>query len=651
MNSIHFYLGVKMRFKYYHRKVLSILMAMIFANQLAFGGDTDGPSDPFDGDGGDDMKFVFFAFPYIGPDGGRQIVRFLGAPGCSDDLANFAPVPMGDSPDDKNLAYPEGVPAPYMLDPVVLSSEGGYFTEDGTYVLDEGFDDNPHRVVDRRALTLGVGAVIGVGWSIAAPVFPAVGVSLFPSRTKKVKTQRMVESHDTAKQIDKMKIPKKIKDIEKWNVGDKMSYSSTGSISISTLFHVVGLIAGPGIKYSGSWEHEITKLSENEVKMIITNKKLRGANVKGGVLFLARSVKGYEKDWEKSLVLNFDLTKEEARVAFEQALKGKLNKAYDLSVEKETGEPVNDPQVSGVTHQRTIETKGKKKIKRKYVRFPILVKWRLKNVDAKKYTAKINHEENINTDLVVSELNKNRYHKHLRNPFKKENFKIFSFKHVSFKKASQGVAAKTYSDDPVIDDSIFDDEKDGIALKMSWHYSNDHASRKGAKKAVKKFMSETGNKQDLAVAFPDKKNLGYVGIDFKLLMRKAALSRLANEIEKDPNFLHKHGDEVLSDFFQDPNRNLDGMCLNNKGQLDYKCVNKVKAKVNKSFTKISNNILRAVNEELTDEEKSQLLSDAGRKIMENPIVFNAVLKSDPRIKATYRVRGEHFVPYDRKVAY
>ncbi|NRA44324.1 MAG: hypothetical protein HRU09_05135 [Oligoflexales bacterium] len=635
----------------YHLRVVITIMAMMFSHQLAYGGDTNGPSDPFDGDGGDDMRFVFFAFPYIGPDGGRQIVRFLGAPACSNLVENLAPVPLDTSGDENFVAYPDDMPAPYMIEPVILSSEGGYFAEDGTYVLDEGFEDNPHRVVDRRALTLGVGAVVGVGWSIAAPVFPAVGAAIFPSRTKKVKTQRMTESHDNARSIKKMKIPKKVKDIEKWNDGDKMSYSSVGSISISALFHVVGLVGGTGIKYSGSWEHEVTKLSENEVKMMITNRKLKGANVKGGLLFLSRAVKGYEKDWEKSLVLNFDLTKSEARYALEQALKGKLNKAYDLSVEKETGEPVNNPEVSGVTHRRTIETRAKNKIKRKYVRFPILVKWKMKNVDAKKYTAKINHEENIKTDLVVSELNKNRYHKHLRNPFKKENFKIFSFKHVTFKKASQGVAAKTYSDDLLIDDTIMDDEKDGIALKMSWHYSNDHASKKTAKKAVKKFMHETGRKEDLAVAFPDRKNLGYVGIDFKILMRKSALNRLVQAIEANPSYLRNHGDELLSDFFYDKNKNLDRMCLNKEDKLDYKCVNKVKAKTGKSLDKISQTLVKVVNGGLTDEAKSELLSESGRKIMENPILFNTLLKSDPKVKATYRVRGEHFVPYERKISY
>ena len=633
----------------YSKKVLSILMALLLSNNLAYGGDTEGPSDPFDGDGGDEMQFIFFAFPYVGPDGGRQIVRFLGAPACSD-TDNLAPVPLDlNSGDLPPIVYPANMPAPYM--PKVISSNGGYFDQNGSYVLDEGFESNPHRVVDKKALTLGIGAVVGVGWSVAAPVFPAIGASIFPSRTKKVKTQRIVGSHEDARSVDRMKIPKKSNDIEKWNVGDKMLYSSTGSISISGLFHALALVAGSGIKYSGRWEHEVTRVSENEVKMMITNKKLRGANTKGGVLFLSRAVKGYEKDWEKSLVLNFDLTKEEARHALDQALKGKLNKAYDLSVEKETGEPINDPAISGVTHRRTIESKGKQKIKRKYVRFPILVKWKMKNVDAKKYTAKIDHEENIQTDLVVSELNKNRYHKHLRNPFKKENFKFFSFKHVNFKKASQGVSAKTYSDDPMIDDSIMDDEKDGIALKMSWHYSNDHATRKGANKAVKKIMHETGHKKDLAVTFPDRKDLGYVGIDFKLLIRKRVLANLAQEIENNPKYLREHGDEVLSDFFSDNNKNLDRLCVNKRDEIDYACVNKIKIKAHKKLEKISRNIVAAVKENITDEEKSRLLSESGRKIMENPIVFNTLLKADPRIKATYRVRGEHFVPYERKVSY
>ncbi|MFK7823212.1 MAG: hypothetical protein AB8G05_03590 [Oligoflexales bacterium] len=639
-----------MRSDQYHKKVLCILMALVLSNHIAYGGDTEGPSDPFDGDGGDEMQFFFFAFPYVGPDGGRQIVRFLGSPACSD--GNLAPVPLDTNPDNGDyLPYPADLPTPYMIRPPIISSGGGYFKPDGTYVLDEGINENPHRVVDRRALTLGIGAIAGVGWTVAGPVFPAIGASIFPSRSKKVKTQRMVDSHNDARSVDRMKIPKKTKDIEKWNVGDKMSYNSTGSISISGLFHALGLVVGSGIKYSGSWEHEITRISDNEVKMMITNKKLRGANTKGGVLFISRAVKGYEKDWEKSLVLNFDLTKEEARFALDQALNGKLNKAYDLSVERESGEPINNPELSGVTHQRTIESKGKKKIKRKYVRFPILVKWKMKNVDAKKYTAKINHEENIKTDLIVSELNKNRYHKHLRSPFKKENFKFFSFKHVSFKKASQGVAAKTYSDDPMIEDFIMDDEKDGIALKMSWHYSNDHATQKGAEKAVNKFMHETGHKKDLAVAFPKRKNLGYVGIDFKLLMRKAAISRLVQKIEGNPRFLQEQGEEVLSDFFRDKNRNLDRLCLNKNDEIDYKCVNKVKTDVNKKLNKISIKLVKVVNEDLTDEEKSQLLSESGRKIMEDPIVFNTLLKADPKIRATYRVRGEHFVPYETRVSY
>lgn len=137
-------------------------------------------------------------------------------------------------------------------------------------------------------------------------------------------------------QLSPLEIPKGQDGLSRWNKGDQLSFSTTGSIVFATGLGVWPMGLNGQIIASGTWLINLTKTGENKVRLLMRRDSSRGIGFAAGAIVLELG-KNISKSFDQDFSYEFDLSNESAKIAYLKALTGDWVYVSNLWRKKTTG--------------------------------------------------------------------------------------------------------------------------------------------------------------------------------------------------------------------------------------------------------------------------------------------------------------------------
>ena len=500
----------------------------------------------------------------------------------------------------------------------------------GVSMINPGLDTDQHRVKDQGNLSLGVGAIGGVG-----SIFFAVGGIILPIFGRGASTDRVAGDYDEAKDLTRLRRPSKVEDLQEWNVGDSMVYWTKGGISLLAGVSATLANTGPGVTVNGEWLYEVKKESEEKYTVAIRKVKIANAKYRAGFFPVIRGLVGVSKNWENNKIYSFNIADPRSHPLFKKSLKGKLR-------DVQLAANLNPDIVEFVEEDQSVSNE---KISSFFVGFPLVYRWNISDTRREEQTFKQNHRENLNTDIAMTTLKNGITRKNLRNLFNKEIRKNNRYKHVATQKISRVSTRKTIEVD---DEQNFTER--GHYGELMWTYSNDVMTVDRVYEVIRKLEKKSGSEGEIRIEFPPSmdQNLGFVAIEIKVNLKEGTYKRLAEKFLYNPKVLQTEAQYLIKKFSK-KNHPMQ-LCRDKNGELDEKKLQQTYRKLVRKLEKFRDRLALAVMAEVSEKEKNLKFSQLGRMAMNDPLLL-AVLRSLERegIEKHFNISGENFRPFIKRI--
>lgn len=159
---------------------------------------------------------------------------------------------------------------------------------------------------------------IGIGGMAS---FGSLQLALLGGRGKMVSLQQKAPSLDASYELPLLTLPYNAEELRHWNVGDQMSFGTTGTVVFAAGVGVFQVGAAAQVSASGGWTISLSKTTETSVRVLLRRDRSRSIGLSAGALVLELG-KNFSKDFDQEFSYEFDLAQEPARRAYLEALAG-----------------------------------------------------------------------------------------------------------------------------------------------------------------------------------------------------------------------------------------------------------------------------------------------------------------------------------------
>ena len=187
-----------------------------------------------------------------------------------------------------------------------------------------------------------------VGFGIKGAITAGLGFSLGlePYYGQGKSETRYIESKDKGylKDLESLEVPENKEILDKWKIGEKLSYFKKGGIQFtaSAGYSLVG--ATIGFAAEGTWKVIMQKVSEHKIVAHMRQVKLKSLMVGVSTVTPSASLQKYWK-FDEDFSFVFDFRDEKAIETFKEMLKGRMKRVQELAKD------LNIDSVKALTHE------------------------------------------------------------------------------------------------------------------------------------------------------------------------------------------------------------------------------------------------------------------------------------------------------------
>lgn len=599
--------------------ILGAFLASFLSYPLSAGDQTAGSGDDGNsGSGADGTDVTIIPIPYLNMDQGRQIINIgpmeivaakplvKALPGKSDPVAIIAK-PIIDADFSKSIIFDQTM------------------KNDGIELINHDSHDR-YKVVDHRDFIAGLGIAVNVGVVGGAAGSPfGVGGAALPIFGRSVTAERFVASHHDAKKLPKPYIPKKAKEVDKWAIGDSLSYKTKGGIYLVAGAQYAATGVFVPLQLEGDWGVFLQKISETEYIYSIKRLALINASILFGNILFGKAGPNIMKQIQKTYSFKLDLSEKKARKQFRRLMRGRLARAQKLA---------NDPEVTYIQNFKKMRHVTRSIGLRARYGFPIVLQrsWGIKKSAEK--ISEFSYETQNKKYIYEHSYDKYGQLKHLRNILKKKN-RHHKFRHSARHKMAIG--------------RITEGSPESMMGEITWTYSNDVARKRNLSRSLKRLKHFTGLGDKLHVKWNGDKYMGFLALQFKLPIDKAALEFLYEKLSdpRELKALQESSDTLLANYFASKD---DPSHLCRFKRFRKACVARFKSRTHRGVHHLSKELKTLFAKDHSPKETAKIVSNISRYMSYSPFVLQSVMKlSSFHFIAKYRLNGEKFRPVDRTI--
>ncbi|OPZ23946.1 MAG: hypothetical protein BWZ03_00338 [bacterium ADurb.BinA186] len=494
--------------------------------------------------------------------------------------------------------------------------------------LDPGSCDNPYLVQDHGILNLGLLAGVSFvdGHSYVLQ-YNALAKAFYTNGSW---SERMAPNHDQAKNLKKLKTPKKAKHFDTWDNGDDMTLNGAMSVALYVGVSVYAADTRLGAILGGNWTKHITKVDENLVRIAFTREGGIGITGRIQPLPLTKMEASELKNWQGTLTYDFDRSTEEGRKSLKHALKNKIFVKQDSDNDNVT-----------LLTQRTM---GRKKFARNLqAGIPFIVRLRSSWHTVKMKQATKNERNDRVTKLASKGYMKQKAYRYINLPKtnKHKKWKHFKYTNYHYNKIAEGTA-KTVKND--ITKEI---RRSDIRLSMEISFNHDKVKVEKVNKYNKIIAKKVGiNDFVIDTGYKKKKQIGYSGLTYRLNVNTLALNDIIAKAVADKHLFDEPATTLINTYFKDKN-DPHSIC---RGTLTNRrlCIALIKLNTKRKLNKIAAD-LRKLNKPKIIKSKSSsstILAKISRRLRTNQFVlqsFIIMLPENPKGYGTFEIEGERYL--------
>ena len=478
-----------------------LILFTCYLPPLFCGGDSES-GDGFDNEDDDvdgtgiEIFGIPILFPYVDYHRGRKLIQL------PPKLAPFVPIFEKDnllSKINKEVSD-DKIPDPEILDEYNRK----------IYSLNHGDPNNPYLILDHG--TLNIGILGGISFSDTQTYVLQYNLLAKIFYTSGGWSEREADSYNEAKNLKQLKVPSKAKDFDSWNNGDDMYINGSMVISIYAGISAYIADARAGGILMGNWSKHITKLDNNLVRIAFTKEGGFGVAARIQALPLTKIEGKKLKDWEGTLVFDFDRSTEDGKKALKHALNNRI-----LLKKQDTDE-------DNVT-LLTTRTSGRNKSSRNLqIGMPFIARARASYHKINISQETINERNNKKTTIASKGYMKQKAYRYVNIPKnnKDKKWQHFTYTNFHYNKISEGCAKV------VKNDTTKEIKRSDIKLAVEISFTHDKVKVKEADDYKKDIAKQVGiNNFVIDLGYEKDYQIGYVGLTYRLNVNTEALD--ANE--------------------------------------------------------------------------------------------------------------------------
>lgn len=405
-------------------------------------------------------------------------------------------------------------------------------------------EDDQFRVTRLRGWDAGIGVAVNIinralDEAIRGAGF-SVGLALLKGKT--VRSERLVDSRTDLIQTPGLGIPKDLSDIQDWRISETASWSTRGGILFNLGVGVPGLSIGTPIFAVGSWNYEVTKVSDNFVFVRVseadveTIKSLK--NVSLNVFTLVTLASSFMDYVEEGFAYRFDLRNEKAAEAYRQVLAGNLSPAdlYEFSARELQG---------GVLPVAKVRNTAVNRVRSFTIGLPIMG-----GFTSGKGAITGNQRTEFHKDGSKSDVNYGAYvvnnsTRAWGTLYYQKSYGFYGRSHThrtNDGQVNQGYFGEmTFSTTTITDEALTDERPNEHGAKASGYR---------LQMFINDLIRKTGLRENLYVEAPADEDLGYVGVHFKMHISQQATDRLMEIANQDPKAFERKALQYATEYFE-----------------------------------------------------------------------------------------------------
>lgn len=496
------------------------------------------------------------------------------------------------------------------------------------YKLDHGNPANSYLIQDHG--TLNIGILAGISFMDTQSYvlqYNALARFLYTSGGW---SERQASNYDDAKNLKQLKTPTKPKHFDSWNNGDDMRINGSMAIAIyaGISAYITDIKAG-GI-LAGNWAKHITKLDENLIRIAFTKEGGFGLIGRIQALPLTKIEGKTLKDWEGTLVFDFDRSTEDGKKALKDALNNKI-------ILKQKTDEDNITLLTKRTSAR------KKKSRNLQIGMPFVARAR-KSWHKVNMTQEIINERNKQKTKTASKgYMKQKVYRHVNLPKtnKHKKWKHFTYTNFHYNKINEGLAKtnKNYITKKV--------KRSEMKLSMEISFTHDRVKIKKVNDYNKKISKKIGiNDFVIDTGYYKKEQIGYAGLTYKLNIGTDALNYIIEQAVEDKHLFSAIYLHLINTYFIDK-KDPHGIC---KGKLTNRniCIGLIKLNTKRNLNKISADLRKLSKDKYIKSKSasSSILANISKKLRANQFVLQSFISLLPEKASgygTFEIEGERFL--------
>jgi hypothetical protein len=466
-------------------------------------------------------------------------------------------------------------------------------------------------VAQNKVISAGAGAGIMAMPPIDIPLF-AIKLSLMPYKGGHVYKQMHINSKKDAQEIEEMKVPLSLNDLQKWRIKDQISYSTKGGVMFGAGVGMSILVNAMQMYMAeGSWQTTVRKIDETYVLASIRKNEMKmlSKNISNMLVQISKSKM---KNADQYFNFIYDLSNPRGLEAYQRFINGDIIFSQELIKEGSDAVELVKKSNSIIIGKSGKFTAG----------LPFL------------FNSQNTRGEMINTSFTY-------------NGYTGSEMKSF-----------MGMYKKTHTTDGVLSNHknggvIFmsmvgqpkntQHFKPNFSSSIKWFYSKQDVKKKTLKRKLRKAAKTLGIDSIKNLQLPVFKELEYIKLELDLALSKVEIQNL---LEKRNIYSESIIEARIEDYFSNKQNLKDhctvdlmlSLCKSRVIKKTKKTLNKIPALLSKMRKSLKNEKLKDFSTEFTN---------LGRLALTNRFVLAQVMRAAGKksLKATLKIEGTNIQRY------
>jgi len=495
-------------------------------------------------------------------------------------------------------------------------------------VAKEGF-----RVIHRSDWNIGLG--VGIYGELSFGGGVSIGISAKVDKGTTI--NKFYPSMEQIKKAKKPKIPKNLKLLKDYSVGDSIAYLTKGGVSFTAGFGFPLLKVGVNYIGQGKWGVEIQKVGPKSATVKIVKGHIHTFGI-GLTAVVTRVASEHFRDYDKNFFYKFDLVDEKMEEIYELMIRGKVNEVQEFHTENKK----YHKYITKISEGKS-KTTGFRKVRSVTIPF-------IYNVNYKRgasYT--LSNSRMLNEKMSIEE-HRGVYSKDIK---------------------SRGYASKAHDRLSLFAGGIQKvtmfkgiNEENIQRLFGSYNYSYEKNKVEPEKfdKELKKIVKKFGYTKEIDFKLPSDYK-GYVKMEFNASFSDLALKKLlimaktvkdinfGNKRIKPKDYYGKLGEVAVNNYFRKVEGAKKEFCT---AKAKFHCRIIIRRETRKALNK-AYEYLQEMNkwyEEKPNPKKfAKAFADFGEKMLENRFTFHTLMwemRSQP-VKVLLKIKGQGIRPFQMKL--